>query len=142
MRPVSVSILHPAAREGPGSLEAWVADRRCRLARHHAAVFEAAGATSVAIVTDERGGRSFGARLRPLAAAAGSGGLVVLGSGSIPLATRADVRTFVVSAGGDAPRALANNRYSADAVAIARVDRLPAIPDSRAFDYCRTASTG
>jgi len=104
MRPVSVSILHPAAREGAGPLESWVADRRCRLARHHAAVFEAAGATSVAIVTDERGGRSFGARLRPLAAAAGSGGLVVLGSGSIPLATRADVRAFVASAGGDAPR--------------------------------------
>ena len=129
MRPVSVSILHPAARDGAGPLEAWVADRRCPLARHHAAVFEAAGATSVAIVTDERGGRSFGARLRPLAAAAGSGGLVVLGSGSIPLATRADVRAFVASAGRDAPRALANNRYSADAVAIARVDRLPAIPD-------------
>jgi hypothetical protein len=129
MRPVSVSILHPAAREGAGPLETWVADRRSRLARHHAAAFEAAGATSVAVVTDEPDDRSFGARLRPLVAAAGSGGLVVLGSGSIPLAIRADLRALVASAGDDAPRALANNRHSADVVAIARADRLPAIPD-------------
>jgi CTP:molybdopterin cytidylyltransferase MocA len=129
MRPVSVSILHPAARDGAGPLEAWVADRRSRLARHHAAAFEAAGATSVAVVADQRDKRSFGARLRPLVAAAGSGGLVILGSGSIPLATRADLRAFVASAGGDVPRAIANNRYSADVAAIARADRLPPIPD-------------
>jgi len=129
MRPVSVSILHPAALEGAGPLEAWVADHRSRLARHHAAAFEASGATSVAVVTEQPDDRSFGARLRPLVAAAGSGGLVVLGSGSIPLATRADLRAFVTSAGGDAPRGLANNRYSADVVAIARADRLPVIPD-------------
>jgi hypothetical protein len=131
MRPVRVSILHPASRDGAGPLESWVFDGRARLARHHAGGFEAAGAASVAIVTDERDDRSFGARLRPLIAAAGSGGLVVLGSGSIPLATAADRRAFVTSAGGDAPRALANNRYSADVVAIARADRLPAVPDLR-----------
>jgi hypothetical protein len=128
MRPVRVSILHPASPDGAGPLASWVADGRARLARHHAGAFEAAGAASVAVVTDERDDRSFGARLRPLIAAAGSGGLVVLGSGSIPLAIAADHRAFVTSAGDDAPRALANNRYSADVVAIARVDRLPALP--------------
>jgi hypothetical protein len=53
----------------------------------------------------------------------------VLGSGSLPLATLADRRAFVETAAGAGRDALANNRYSADAVAIARVDRLPAIPD-------------
>jgi hypothetical protein len=129
MRPVRVSILHPAARDGAGPLESWVTDHRARLARHHADAFEAAGATSVTIVSDEPDDRSFGARLRPLIGAAGSGGLVILGSGSIPLATAADYRALVAGAGGDAPRALANNRHSADVVAIARADRLPAVPD-------------
>lgn len=56
-------------------------------------------------------------------------GLVVLGSGSIPLATAADRRAFVVAAAGDGQVALANNRYSADVVAISRTDMLPEIPD-------------
>ncbi len=60
----------------------------------------------------------------------GSGdGLVVLGSGAVPLATAADRRAFVAAAGADDRRALANNRYSADVVAIARTATLPAIPD-------------
>ena len=47
----------------------------------------------------------------------GTGGLVVLGSGSIPLATASDRQAFVAVAAGEARRALANNRYSADVVA-------------------------
>jgi hypothetical protein len=129
MRPVSVSILHPAAVDGAGPLERWVADARTRLARHHARTFEAAGATSVTVVTGERDGGSFGARLRPLVDAAGSGGFVVLGSGSIPLATPSDDEAFVAAAAGDMPGALANNRYSADAVAVARADLLPTVPE-------------
>ena len=53
----------------------------------------------------------------------------MLGSGAIPLATAADRRAFVAAAGADDRRALANNRYSADVVAIARIATLPAIPD-------------
>ena len=68
-------------------------------------------------------------RLRDLVGQPWAGGLVVLGSGAIPLATAADLRAFVLSAGSDECRALANNRYSADVVAIARSARLPAIPD-------------
>jgi len=128
MRPVRVSILHPATRDGAGPLELWAGDARGRLARHHAAGFEAAGAMAVAVITDERDA-TFGARLRPLIAAAGSGGVVVLGSGAIPLATTRDRNAFVAAAGDDQPRALANNRYSADVVAIARTDRLPTLPD-------------
>ena len=60
----------------------------------------------------------------------GSGdGLVVLGSGAVPLATAADRRAFVAAAGADDRRALANNRYSADVVAISRIATLPVIPD-------------
>ena len=73
--------------------------------------------------------RPFGDRLRELVADVGAGGLIVLGSGSIPLATANDRQAFVAVAGGTARRALANNRYSADVVAIARAETLPAIPD-------------
>jgi hypothetical protein len=47
------------------------------------------------------------------------GGLVVLGAGSIPLATAADRRELVAAAASDAPGALVNQWYSADVVAIA-----------------------
>jgi hypothetical protein len=57
-------------------------------------------------------------------------GLVVLGSGAIPLATSADRRAFVAAA-SDSGRlfALANNLFSADAVAISRAGNLGALPD-------------
>ena len=45
------------------------------------------------------------------------------------LARPADRRAFVGAAASDAPGALANNRYSADAVAIARAEVLRALPD-------------
>ena len=49
----------------------------------------------------------------------GAGGIVVLGSGAVPLATRGDRRAFLIAAAGSAPAALANNVYSADIVALA-----------------------
>ena len=49
-----------------------------------------------------------------------AGGLIVLGSGSIPLARPTDLRRFVEVAAGPGGHALANNRYSADVVAISR----------------------
>ena len=61
--------------------------------------------------------------------AGGISGLVILGSGSIPLATSADRRAFIDAAGASGRTALANDRFSADIVAIARADELPAIPD-------------
>jgi hypothetical protein len=73
--------------------------------------------------------RPFGARLREIIAADQPNGLVVLGSGAIPLATDADRRRFVAAAASSARGALANNRYSADVAAIARVDLLPPLPD-------------
>ena len=91
-----------------------------------------AGAKDVAVIAGSADGRTFGSRLRELLAvggAGGIGGLVVLGSGSIPLATAADRRAFIDVAGADDQVALANDRFSADIVAIACADGLPAIPD-------------
>jgi hypothetical protein len=131
MPPVAVRILHPGADPSTGILGRWVLDVRATLAERHRVGFAAAGADDVAIVTEPPDGRSFGERLRELVAEVGSGGLVVLGSGSIPLATDEDLRSFVTAAAGDGREALANNRYSADVVAISRVETLSAIPDLR-----------
>ena len=63
-------------------------------------------------------------------------GLVVLGSGAIPLATARDLAAFLDAAGADRPVALANNRYSADVVAIAHAEVLaepPDLPDDNAL---------
>ena len=55
---------------------------------------------------------------------------MILGSGAIPLAMAADRREFVAAAASEDRRALANNRYSADVVAIARAgETLADVPD-------------
>ncbi len=128
MPPVAVRILHPAADPAGGTIGGWVADARARLAEHHRRGFLAASSDDVAVLTDPPDGRSFADRLRALVAGSAPRGLVVLGSGSIPLATAADRRAFVATAAGGDRAALANNRYSADIVAISRVDTLPEIP--------------
>jgi hypothetical protein len=129
MPPVAVRILHPLPDADAGPLVRWVAEARRALAERHRRGFQAGGAGDVAIVEGFSDGRAFGDRLRELIEGASSGGLVVLGSGSIPLATAADRRAFVQAAASHERRALANNRYSADIVAIARTDQLPVIPD-------------
>lgn len=129
MPPVAVRILHPEPDPASGPLTRWVADARATLADHHRRGFTAAGAEDVAIVGSSPDDRPFGDRLRGLVAEVGSGGLIVLGSGSIPLATSNDRQALVAVAAGDGRRALANNRYSADVVAISRVESLPGIPD-------------
>ncbi len=129
MRPVSVRIMHPGPGPDQGPLERWLAEVRGAVARRHATGFATAGASDVEIVSAPPDATPFGARLRSIVSSGGGDGLVVLGSGAVPLATAADRRAFVVAAGADDRRALANNRYSADVVAIARTGSLPAIPD-------------
>jgi len=125
---VTVLVLHPPLPAGAGPLAGALDAARRGLAARHLAGFRAAGATTVALVEEERA-EPFGARLRRLAAAAGTPGLVVLGSGAMALARPTDYRAFVVAAASDAPGALANNRYSADAVAIAGAAVLGNLPD-------------
>jgi len=132
MSRVVVRILHPGSDPLEGALRRWVGDVRATLAEHHRSGFIAAGADDVAIVTVPPDDRSFGERLREFATGVPGGppsGLVVLGSGSIPLAIPADLRAFVAAAAAGAREALANDRYSADIVAISRVETLPAIPE-------------
>jgi hypothetical protein len=125
---VTVLVLHPPLPAGAGPLAAALDLVRRDLAVRHLAGFRAAGA-SRADVVEEASDMPFGARLRRLAAALETPGLVVLGSGALALARAPDYRVFVAAAAAAAPFALANNRYSADAVAISRADVLRDLPD-------------
>jgi hypothetical protein len=125
---VTVLILHapPAADAGP--LSAALDAARRDLAARHTIEFRAAGAADVRVV-EEQHAESFGSRLRRLAASVSTPGLVVLGSGALALARAGDYRAFVEAAEAVAPTALANNRYSADAVAVSRAAALRGLPD-------------
>jgi len=129
--------MHPEAGTGAGPLGRWLADERAGMARRHVDGFLAAGAVDVAIVSGPPDATSFGERLRTLARAEQPAGLVVLGSGAIPLATARDLRDLVGAAGSEERVALANNRYSADVVAIARawpaLDEVPDLPSDNAL---------
>lgn len=129
--------MHPEAGPGAGPLGRWLADERARVARRHADGFRRAGAADVAIVSGPPDLVSFGERLRALVRAERPAGLVVLGSGAIPLATASDRHDLVAAAGAEGRVALANNRYSADVVAIAgawpALDDLPDLPSDNAL---------
>jgi hypothetical protein len=117
-KPVTALILAPAAASGAGPLEAHLGAVRGALAVRHAGGFSAAGADAVIIHREPPDDVPFGERLRRLVRDHVRGGLVVLGAGALALATDADRRRFVEAAGRDRPAALANNAYSADALAI------------------------
>jgi hypothetical protein len=88
---VTVLVLHPPLPGDAGPLAGALDAARRNLAARHLAGFRAAGAASVALV-EEEWAEPFGARLRRLAAAAGTPGIVVLGSGAMALARPADRR--------------------------------------------------
>lgn len=132
MQPVAVRILHRPAAADPLPLEGWLAEARRRNAAELADRFARARAEDVAILEADDP-RPFGARLRELAAdQPDRAGLVVLGSGAIPLARQRDIRALVAAAGSGEKRALANNRYSADVLAIGEAAGLRDVPDLRA----------
>jgi hypothetical protein len=129
MRPVSVRIMHPQPAPDAGPLVRWVAARRAALADRQVAGFRAAGGADVAIVTGPADDLPFGRRLRDLVRAERPAGLVVLGSGAIPLATHRDRLAFVDAAAVEGRLALANNRYSADVIAVAHAEVLADLPN-------------
>ena len=152
MRPVVVLILHPTAPAGAGPLVRALAEARRALAERQRVAFLAAGADAADVVSGPPDGLSFGERLVAAMRARGggdarsggatggatstAGGLIVLGSGSIALARASDLRRFVEVAAGPGGHALANNRYSADVVAISRAAdllRLPPLPADNAL---------
>jgi hypothetical protein len=125
---VDVIILHPLPGPGAGPLGRALADARAALAERHRAGFLAAGATTARVVAGEPDGIPFGRRLRTLVADLTAGhGLVLLGSGALPLATTGDRLAFLAAAAGPGRRALANNRYSADVLALT-ADAAAALP--------------
>ena len=137
-----VLIFHaqPAADAGP--LTRALAEARLAVAARQRLAFVAAGADEAEIVAGPPDGLTFGERLRNAIANRGApatrtrGGVVVLGSGAVPLARAADLRRFVDVAAGTPGHALANNRYSADIVAISRaadLADLPPLPDDNAL---------
>ena len=129
MSDVAVWILHPEAAPSAGPLERAVVDARAVIAEAHRAGFNRAGARSVRVVAGPPDDTPFGARLRGLVAAERPRGVVVLGSGAAPLATGRDRAAWLRAAGSARPTALANNRFSADVIAIPCAERLLDLPD-------------
>jgi hypothetical protein len=131
MRPVLVLIFHAEAAAVAGPLVRSLAQARHSLAKRQRDQWLAAGADDVKIVSGPPDGLTFGERLgAELRALPGVGpeGLIVLGSGSMPLARIPDLRRFVEVASGPGGHALANNRYSADVVALSRAADLTGLP--------------
>ena len=124
-------ILHVEADSRSGPLETWLADARAANAERLLLGFLRAGASDAEIASGRPDGTPFGARLRALVAEGirPHEGLVLLGSGSIPLAQRADLDAFLVIAASGERRALVNSRYSADVVAVGQTAGLLELPD-------------
>jgi hypothetical protein len=126
----AVRILHVEPGPDAGALERWLAEARSANADRLRRGFARAGIEDITVVSGAPDDTPFGARLRALIEGLrGDQGLVVLGSGAIPLAGTADFRELAVVAGSGERRALVNNRYSADVVAIGRSDLLLRVSD-------------
>lgn len=129
VQPVAVRILHPQPGEDAGELTRLVASARAIAANELARRFRVA-TDDVRVVRGTADGRSFGERLRGIAGDVRAGaGLIVLGSGSIPLATDDDVALLVGVAGSGELRGLTNNRYSSDIVSVGDARILTIVPD-------------
>jgi hypothetical protein len=137
VQPVIVRILHPLTPDGSGPLTVALGAARRSNAIRLERRFRTAGATDVRIDEAPPDGRTFGERLRALAGTLRQGhGLIVLGSGSVPLARRRDLAQLIEVAGTGERRALANSFYSADVVAVGAATNLatvPALPSDNAL---------
>ena len=129
MTRVVALIFHVRPGPAAGPLGEAFAEIRKRNGDRLADGFRRTGADDVRIVAEPPDDRSFGARLRDVLDSADADGIIVLGSGSVPLAGPADLAPFVATAAGPAGNALANNRFSADIIAIAGVAGLTELPD-------------
>jgi hypothetical protein len=111
-------------------LERWLADVRRANAERLRQAFGRAGVEDITVTGGLPDDTPFGARLRAMVDGIDPDrGIVVLGSGAIPLARAADIRELADVARSGERRALVNNRYSADVVAVGRSDLLRRVPD-------------
>jgi hypothetical protein len=143
-RPTLV-IFHQPPREGDPPLTRLLAEARSQLVKQQTRLFRAAGAQILSVPgredsglsIDRVRGESFGQRLARLVADQGiRGGLVVLGSGAVPLLRPQDAIRLVETASGSGRRALTNNRYSSDICAVSDARALldlPPLPSDNAL---------
>lgn len=125
-----VRILHPVAPEGSGLLTTALAAARVENAGRLERRFRRAGARDVRVDQGLPDGRTFGERIRELTRPHSRGpGLVVLGSGAVPLARRRDLVELLEVAASGERRALTNSFYSADVVAVGDAANLTSVPD-------------
>jgi hypothetical protein len=125
VQPVAVRILHPE-RDRVGSLEGALLEARAGNGERLVRLFRSAGAADVEWARKVL--LPFASRLKTELDGV-TGGLVILGDGAIPLATLDDAKAFVEAAGSGEARALTNNRYSSDVLAIGRPTVLRDLPD-------------
>lgn len=124
-RPVVLIFHRPAQADDPALIR-LLTDVREELAQRQAGLFARARAGDVRLVTDWSPGETFG---RVLAATApAGGGVVVLGSGAVPLLNRRDADLLIAAAGSAERRALTNNRYSSDICAVGDASALRSLP--------------
>ncbi len=111
---------------------------RDRLVAHQVSLFTAANARRIAIIGRDAGdAEAFGERLARLAVEERAPtGLIVFGSGAVPLLRRDDAAALVAVAASGGKVALTNNRYSSDICAIGDAEpirRLPPLPSDNAL---------
>ena len=126
----AVRILHPDPMDDAGELSLLLGRARALVGEDLTNRFIRLGADDSDVRGGPPDGISFGERLRGLAGELAHGtGLVVLGSGSIPLATDDDLRALLATASSGHRRALTNNRYSSDVIAVGDVAILATVPE-------------
>ena len=125
MSRVVAIILHAVPESSAGPLERAFAEDRRRNADRQARGFAALGAT-VEVIETRRDDAPFGERLRGLTSDHGlartddGAGLVVMGSGGIPLARRTDRAMFVAAAAGSLQAAAGSQAVATGSQASAR----------------------
>jgi hypothetical protein len=125
-QPLVVVLHRPAAPDAP-PLTRLLATAREMLLDHQRRLFLRAGADRVLVITDRAD--SVGGRLAALARQLPRRrGLVVMGSGAVPLLRRRDAARLVALAAGGGHRVLTNNRYSSDVCAVTDVGVLRGLP--------------
>src|SRR3954469_21965835 len=101
---VIVRILHADPGPSAGPLVRFLADARRANGELHVQGFRESGADDVALVSGQPDDTPFGSRLETLVRGIDGrrkgDGIIVLGAGSIPLASAVDRRAFLEAAGG------------------------------------------
>lgn len=125
-RPIVVILDRPWDPDAP-PLTSLLATAREALVEHQRRLFRRAGADRVLVVAERA--PSVGERVADLARQVPRRrGIVVLGSGAVPLLRHADARRLVAVAAGGGHRVLTNNRFSSDVCAVSDAGVLRGLP--------------